>query len=60
MTRGFDVPGYAVTAAGKSAPFGAALKNYAERINRLYEQGADAVRIESYVRHWLCARLNQA
>ncbi len=27
MTRGFDFPGYAVTAAGKSAPSRAALKN---------------------------------
>ncbi len=52
-THGFDFPGYAVTAAGKLASSRAALKICVERINRLYEQGADSNRIGQYVRHWL-------
>jgi hypothetical protein len=29
------------------------LKNFAERITRLYEQGADSKRVGQYIRHWL-------
>ncbi len=28
------------------------IERFAERLTRLYEQGADAIRIGDYVRHW--------
>ena len=50
--RGFDFLGYhlqpgGVTVAAKT------IANMYERIARLYEYGADSVRIGQYIRHWL-------
>ncbi len=52
-TRGFDFLGYAISADNRVTLSVAACKNMIERITRLYEQGADDVRIGQYVRHWL-------
>lgn len=51
IARGFDFLGYALSPAG----LGIARKTiewFVARVTRLYEQGADAVRIGEYVRRW--------
>jgi hypothetical protein len=48
ISRGFDVLGYVFTPAGlEVAP--RAVERCVERVSRLYEQGADLVRIGAYV-----------
>lgn len=51
VRRGFDFLGYHISPQGLSAALGTVVK-FVERICQLYEQGADAVRIGDYVRHW--------
>ena len=50
--RGFDFLGYFIKPDG-ILPAVKTIKNFTERITRLYEQGADNLRIECYVRRWL-------
>ena len=50
-SRGFDFLGYQFTPSGLGVA-AKTIERFAERLTRLYEQGADAVRIGSYVRHW--------
>jgi len=50
--RGFDFLGYFIKPEG-ILPAVKTIKNFTERITRLYEQGADNLRIECYVRRWL-------
>ena len=51
VSRGFDFLGYQFTPAGlEVAP--RAVERCVERVSRLYEQGADLIRIETYVRRW--------
>jgi RNA-directed DNA polymerase len=50
---GFDFLGYQFLAAGlEVAP--RAVKNCVDRASQLYEQGADLLRIGTYVRRWMC------
>ena len=50
-SRGFDFLGYQFTPSGLGVA-AKTIERFAERLTRLYEQGADAVRIRAYVRHW--------
>jgi len=51
VSRGFDFLGYLLTPAGlEVAP--RAVERCVERVSRLYERGADLVRIGAYVRCW--------
>ena len=50
-SRGFDFLGYQFTPSGLVVA-AKTIERFTERWNRLYEQGADAVRIGAYVRHW--------
>ncbi len=51
VSRGFDFLGYLFTPAGlEVAP--SAVERCVERVSRLYERGADLVRIGAYVRCW--------
>jgi hypothetical protein len=52
ISRGFDFLGYRLSAAGVVGVAWPSVQTCVERINRLYEQGADAVRIGQYVRRW--------
>ena len=49
--RGFDFLGYHFEPEGLSVA-GKTIERFKERIARLYEQGADSVRIGQYVRKW--------
>ena len=49
--RGFDFLGYQFTPSGLGVA-AKTIERFAERLTRLYEHGADAVRIGAYVRHW--------
>lgn len=49
--RGFDFLGYFLK-PGALAVANKTIRNMAERINRLYEQGADQVSIGQYVQRW--------
>ena len=51
IAHGFDFLGYHLTPTN-IAPARQTLQNFVQRIARLYEQGADAVRIGQYVRNW--------
>jgi hypothetical protein len=51
IARGFDFLGYRFSSAGLS-PAPQTIQRFAERMARLYEQGADARRIGAYARHW--------
>jgi RNA-directed DNA polymerase len=51
ISRGFDFLGYRFTPAGLSVAR-QTVRRCVERVHRLYEQGADAVRIGGYVRRW--------
>jgi hypothetical protein len=50
ISRGFDFLGYRFSAAGLVGIAVQTVKRCVERMNRLYEQGADAVCIGNYVR----------
>ncbi len=55
IAHGFDFLGYRIEAAlgsGGGALAWPTLRNHLDKVTRLYEQGADAVRIGDYVRHW--------
>jgi hypothetical protein len=55
VDRGFDFLGYHFTSrAGQGLEVAKkTIDNHVARITRLYEQGADVVRIGVYIRHWL-------
>ena len=50
-SRGFDFLGYQFTPSGLGVA-AKTIERFAERWTRLYEHGADGVRIGDYVRHW--------
>ncbi|NWH03400.1 hypothetical protein HXW94_00035 [Desulfobacter latus] len=50
--KGFDFLGYHLRPES-IAPSCQTIKNHAEQICRLYEQGADYVRVREYVRRWM-------
>lgn len=52
IRRGFDFLGYRISPEGLKVAAKTVL-NFVAHIDRLYEQGADAVRIGQYVRRWL-------
>jgi hypothetical protein len=57
ISRGFDFLGYRFSAAGIVGVAVQAVERCVERMNRLYEQGADQVRIGDYVRRrCVCVR----
>ena len=54
VSRGFDFLGYTFSTVGLTGMARKTVAGCVERMNRLYEQGADGVRIGQYVRRWLC------
>ena len=52
--RGVDFLGYRFSSVGFVGVAVQTVERCVERINRLYEQGADAIRIGDYVRRWPC------
>lgn len=52
ISRGFDFLGYAFSSNGLISVAQKTIERCVERANRLYEQGADQVRIGEYVRRW--------
>jgi hypothetical protein len=50
ISRGFDFLGYRFSPSGIVGIATQTVQRCVERMNRLYEQGADAVRIGDYVR----------
>ena len=50
--RGFDFLGYRFSSVGLVGIAVQTVERCVERMNRLYEQGADQVRIGDYVRRW--------
>lgn len=52
ISRGFDFLGYRISPAGLIGLARQSVQQTSERINQLYEQGADDVRIGQYVRRW--------
>jgi hypothetical protein len=52
VSRGFDFLGYRFSSAGLVGVALQTVVRCVERMNRLYEQGADQVRIGDYVRRW--------
>jgi len=50
--RGFSFLGYQINSAGLVGVAPPTVERFVERVNRLYEQGADAIRIDEYVRRW--------
>lgn len=52
VERGFDFLGYHLTLE-KITPAKTTIENFKRRIARLYEQGADSIRIGRYVQNWL-------
>jgi len=52
VDRGFDFLGYRFGPNGLTTMAKSCIDNRNERISRLYEQGADCVRIGRYVHHW--------
>ena len=52
IQRGFAFLGYQINAAGLFGLAPPTWQRFVERVRRLYEQGADAVRIGDYVRRW--------
>lgn len=52
ISRGFDFLGYAFCSVGLKRIARKTVEKFAERAIRLYEQGADEVRIGAYVRRW--------
>jgi len=53
ISRGFDFLGYRFTSAGLVGVARQSVERFVERVNWLYEQGADTERIGEYARHWL-------
>lgn len=53
IDRGFSFLGYEFKASGLTGVARPTRERFAERIHRLYEQGATACRIGEYVRRWL-------
>ncbi len=51
VDRGFDFLGYFLKPGMVNVSI-STLKRFVQRINRLYEQGADYLRIGEYVKHW--------
>ncbi len=51
ISRGFDFLGYRFSPSGLGIAQ-PTLTRFLERAGRLYEQGADAIRIDEYVRRW--------
>ncbi len=51
VERGFDFLGYVVKPRALRVSRGT-FERFTERISRLYEQGADYLRIGEYVKHW--------
>ena len=54
ISRGFDFLGYTFSTVGLTGMARKTVAGCVERINRLYERGADSLRIGQYVRRWLC------
>ncbi len=52
ISRGFDFLGYRFQSEGLIGVARQTVERFVERVNRLYEQGADAIRIDEYVRRW--------
>jgi len=52
ISRGFDFLGYVFCSTGLQNIARKTVDKFAERVIRLYEQGADEVRIGEYVRRW--------
>jgi RNA-directed DNA polymerase len=52
ISRGFDFLGYRISPAGLIGLAAQSVQQTVERINRLYEQGANDLRIGQYVRRW--------
>ena len=53
ISRGFDFLGYCFASAGLVGVAVQTVERFVERATRLYEQGADAIRIGEYVSKWL-------
>lgn len=53
VERGFDFLGYRFQSAGLTGVAQQTVERFVERTTRLYEQGADAIRIGEYGRRWL-------
>ena len=51
ISRGFDFLGYAFSPEGLAVA-AKTVARFAERVTRLYEQGADDLCIGAYARHW--------
>ena len=52
VSRGFEFLGYRIATSGIVGVAEKTMENFAARVNRLYEQGADIGRIGEYVRRW--------
>jgi hypothetical protein len=52
IAKGFNFLGYDFGPAGLTGVAAATMQKFAKRIDRLYEQGADEIRIGKYVRRW--------
>ena len=52
ISRGFDFLGYRIASSGLVGVAQQTLDRFVERVDRLYEQGADQVRIGKYVQRW--------
>jgi hypothetical protein len=52
ISKGFDFLGYTFAPSGLGVA-AKTVERFAERVSRLYEQGADSGRIGEYVRRWL-------
>ncbi len=52
VSRGFDFLGYAICSVGLTHIARKTVEKFEERAVRLYEQGADEIRIGAYVRRW--------
>jgi len=53
ISRGFDFLGYRFSPEGIVGVAYASVQSCVQRIDRLYEQGADAIRIGEYLRWWV-------
>ncbi|MCP4109361.1 MAG: hypothetical protein GY749_28200 [Desulfobacteraceae bacterium] len=49
ISRGFDFPGYQFSSGGLVGVDAKTVERFAERVSRLYEQGADLGRIGEYL-----------
>jgi hypothetical protein len=52
ISRGFDFLGYRICSTGLIGLAEPSVQQTVDRINQLYEQGADAIRIGQYIRRW--------